>query len=133
MPVARRPSALSKALREIEKTLPAKLNVFTTANKVKAKKTSKKVLAKDGRNCVAALKEILPKMTLPELKKMFKAAGLKDPPADKDKIAEQLVGHILPGYPYAKPYGPTISTVQDDDDEDEEDDEDDEDDEDGDE
>lgn len=55
--------------------------------------------------CVTRLKQLLPLVRVPELKKMHtKATGIAAP-EDKDELMEQIVGYLLPTYPYHHPNG----------------------------
>lgn len=100
-------ATLMKAIREIEKTLPAKQTVFVAAKGHATARVSgsNMKLSRSSRECVIKLKRILPISTVAQLKKFHKEAGLLNPPDDKDDLVKELVGWLLPSYPYEDPWG----------------------------
>ena len=47
-------------------------------------------------------------LTVPQLKKMAREAGLGVPSEIKDELMEAIVGYLLPGYPYANPFAKQV-------------------------
>ena len=99
---------LTKALLEIEKSLPTKNkdHVMAKGGDQRAGTSGSKRFPMAGRNAVASLKKVLPKVQPAELKKMFKtlAAEGTGVPADKADLVKAIVGLILPGFPYEQPH-----------------------------
>jgi hypothetical protein len=104
-------TTLMDALREIEKTLSPKQSVFVAAaGSSHTSTTGKSKLSQAARQCVVKLKIVLPLLSVPMLKKMYKEASLPLPDLsdDKDALMEGLVGWLLPNYPYEDPYAQAL-------------------------
>ena len=63
----------------------------------------KRRLNRDGRACVVKLKQILPVLSAPQLKKLLIAAGVTGFASDKDGMMKDLAQFLHPGYPYEDP------------------------------
>ena len=100
-------STLNQALKEIEKALPERTKFHTAAvGQATRKKPGPSFrLAAAGRGCVEKLKELLPCAGVPALKKMHKKAGFGvTQPNDVNTLVKEIVGHLLPGYPFVDPH-----------------------------
>eukprot|EP00316_Scyphosphaera_apsteinii_P004178 CAMPEP_0119320246 /NCGR_PEP_ID=MMETSP1333-20130426/51976_1 /TAXON_ID=418940 /ORGANISM="Scyphosphaera apsteinii, Strain RCC1455" /LENGTH=501 /DNA_ID=CAMNT_0007326923 /DNA_START=20 /DNA_END=1525 /DNA_ORIENTATION=- len=98
---------LNAGLVRFEMTVPEKDKAFTVTKMVSGSRPAKAPrLSMHGRSAVATLKKMLNKLTVAEMKKMYKAVKEVDPPAsDKEELMLLIISLILPGYPYKHPYG----------------------------
>mmetsp|Transcript_50756 Transcript_50756/g.84131 ORF Transcript_50756/g.84131 Transcript_50756/m.84131 type:complete len:621 (+) Transcript_50756:212-2074(+) len=98
---------LNAVLAEVETILPPKKRSYVTkvGKPPEEERTPKRRrLKKVGREAVSMLKKMLPVLSVPQLKKMLAACDRTlTAEDDKNKLCEQIVGLVVPGYPYQTP------------------------------